>query len=372
MGYDRFWGVVLTTPTTSNTELGGTSQTGLVFDHDLYWVDEPANGGTPDHIYDNDLLDSTGSTDSTVGQPQEGIADSDGGPVVALEEIGVFRASTVQLASGETVEVDIYAFRLEDGRTILRVDDNAMGGVRSAGYQPSDFTGVTLGTSYDKLTSIEYTEFNKNFQLICFANGTLVDTADGLAAVEDLVPGMMIRTADHGYRPLRLSLNRRIGSALQMQDDRMRPVHISAGALGNGLPVRDLRVSRQHRVLVSSQICQRMFGTREVLVPAIRLTDLPGVFVDGSLAEVTFYHLVLDQHEVIFAEGVAAESLFIGEGVFEGLTEDARAELIAMFPDALADAALAMPARPVPPGARLRKLVARHARAEMPLVVATH
>lgn len=367
MGYVPFWGVVLTTPTASNTELAGTAYTDLNFDHDLYWVDEPTNGGEPNHIYDNDLLDSTGGSDTSVGQPGEGVADSDGGPVVEMEEIGVFRASSVALASGETIEVDIYAFRLADGRTVLRVDDYAMGGVNSAGYQPSDFTGVTLGTQYDKLTSIDYTDFDKNFQVICFADGTLIETADGPVAVEDLRPGMLVRTADHGFRPLRLSLSRKIGSALQIQNPKMRPVRISAGALGNGLPLRDLRVSRQHRVLVASPICERMFDSREVLVPAIRLTDLPGVFVDDSLDEVTFFHLVLDAHEVIFAEGVAAESLFLGEAALDGLTAEGREELLALFPDALEQAAFVVPVRPVPPGARLRRLMARHAQAEMPL-----
>ncbi|MDP5308510.1 Hint domain-containing protein [Paracoccus spongiarum] len=364
--------MVVDTPTASNSDLGGTSIAAPNFDFDLYWVDEPANGGSPNHIYDNDLSDTAGGVDDTTGQPGEGVADSDGGPVVGMAEIGVFRGATVELASGDTVEVDIYAFRLEDGRTVLRVDDNVMGGVRSAGIQPSDVTSVTLPTDYEQLTSIDSTEFDKNFQLICFADGTLIETADGPVAVEDLRPGMMIRTADHGYRPLRLALHRTIGSALQMQNDRMRPVRISAGALGDGLPLRDLRVSRQHRVLVSSQICQRMFGTREVLVPAIRLTDLPGVFVEDSLEEVTFYHLVLDRHEVLFAEGVAAESLFLGEGALDGLTEEAREELLTLFPNALEDAACAVPARPVPAGGRIRRLIARHGKAQMPLVSTRH
>lgn len=372
MPYARFWGVVLTTPTESNAELSGTGYTDLNFDHDLYWVDDPANGGQPNHIYDNDLLDSTGATDDTVGQPGEGVADSDGGPVIGLEEIGVFRSSSVQLATGETVEVDIYAFRLADGRTVLRVDDYAMGGIRSAGYQPSDFSSVTLGTQYDKLTSIDFEDFDKNFQLICFVNGTLIETAEGPVAVEDLSPGMLLRTADHGYRPLRLALSRKIGSALQDRNPKMRPVCISAGALGNGLPLRDLRVSRQHRVMVASSICERMFDCREILVPAIRLTDLPGVFVDDSLEELSFFHLVMDDHEVIFAEGLASESLFLGQAALDGLTDEARAELLALFPDALENAASVVTARPVPPGARLRRLMARHIQADAPLAGATH
>lgn len=367
MVYDPFWGVVLTTPTASNADLAGSTQTDLDFEMNLYWVNEPANGGDDNAIYDNDSLDSTGGSDTTTGQPGEGVAYTEDGPVTELEEIGVFRDSTVLLANGDTVQVDIYAFRLADGSTILRVNDNVMGGVRSAGIMPEDVSSVTLSQQYDTLTQIDHTEFDKSFQPICFANGTLIETADGLVAVEDLRAGMMLRTADNGFQPLRLSLARRVGSALQMQNPKMRPVRITAGALGNGLPKNDLRVSRQHRMMIASRICERMFDTREVLVPAIRLTDLPGVYVDDGLDELTYFHLVMDGHEVIFAEGGPAESLFMGETALDSLTDEAREELLALFPDALEQAAAAITVRPVPAGARIRKLVARHAKAEMPL-----
>ena len=66
------------------------------------------------------------------------------------------------------------------------------------------------------------------------------------------------------------------------------------GALGNGLPRRDLLVSRQHRMLVRSSIAGRMFGDKEVLVAAHHLTALPGVtsqfgpFIDGARAQDSF------------------------------------------------------------------------------------
>ena len=54
---------------------------------------------------------------------------------------------------------------------------------------------------------------------------------------------------------------------------KVQPVRILAGALGHGMPQRDLLVSRQHRMLVSSAICERMFGLEQVLVSAIK-TDV--------------------------------------------------------------------------------------------------
>lgn len=370
MPYERFWGVVLTTPTSENAELAGTTATDLNFDLGLYWVNDPANGGIDGHIYDNDLNSAAGD-DTTVGQPGEGVADSDGGPVVGVAEIGVFRDSEVELTTGETITVDLYSFRLEDGRTLLRVDFATMGGVVSAGYTPRDFASATLSGAdkYEALTSVDYRDFLKDFGVICFADGTLIETADGPVAVEDLRPGMMLRTADRGLQPLRLALRREVGSALLSQKRNLRPVRISAGALGAGMPTRDLRVSRQHRILVSSRICQRMFGQSEILVPAIRLTDLPGVFVEDDLKPLTYFHLVFDQHEVVFAEGIAAESLFLGENALESLTPEAREELLTLFPDAADECDKAVTLRPVPQGARLRKLMARHAKSGQPLVV---
>lgn len=369
MVYQPTWGLIAPPTVTSNIELAGTTLTDLNYDHGLYIVDDPANGGPGGRIFDNDLLDSDNPPDTSVSQPNEGFADSDGGPVIAIAEIGYFANSHVQLANGGTLSVPLYAFRLEDGRTILRVHDFDLAGFNNAGFTRNDIVSISLGGAqdYHTLTSVEYFRFDNPFFMICFADGTLIETDQGQVAVEDLRPGMMVRTADHGFQPLRLALSRDVGSAWQMQNDRLRPVCISAGALGGGLPQRDLRVSRQHRILVSSPICQRMFGTREVLVPAIRLTDLPGIFVESDLAPVTYFHLVFDRHEVIFADGVAAESFLVARHSLEALTPEALEELLTLFPDAIEQAEAVAPARVIPAGHRLRRLVARHARSGQPL-----
>jgi hypothetical protein len=64
-----------------------------------------------------------------------------------------------------------------------------------------------------------------------------------------------------------------------------------------------LLISRQHRLLVSWPISQRMFGTQDCLIAAIKLTDLPRIAIDTDCTDVTYIHLLFDQHEVITANG---------------------------------------------------------------------
>jgi len=202
----------------------------------------------------------------------------------------------------------------------------------------------------------------------CFTKGTLIETTLGQIAVEDLRPGMEISTADGKTRKLRLVLSREIGKAqLQMQPN-LRPVTILAGALGQGLPQRDLQVSRQHRMLVSSPIAQRMFAKSEVLIAAIKLTQLPGIYVSEEADEVEYFHLLFDEHQIIYAEGAPSESFFMGEQAMKSLSNEAVKEIQAIFPQISQQNYTPSPARYIPQGQTQKKLVFRHAKNQKPLL----
>ena len=87
-----------------------------------------------------------------------------------------------------------------------------------------------------------------------------------------------------------------------------KPIRISAGALGAGRPVRDLVVSPQHRLLLEGPAVERAFREKQVLAPAKGLVGLSGVRVMKGKRDVTYYHILLDQHCVIKAEGALTES----------------------------------------------------------------
>ena len=228
----------------------------------------------------------------------------------------------------------------------------------------SEFTvGAKLGYYQSHTVGWDYSD------VACFVAGTLIDTDAGPVAVENLQPGAAIRAADDEFKTLRCCLHRFVGAGELSAHPKLRPVRICADALGDGLPGRDLLVSRQHRMLIRSVIAQRMFGQREVFIPAIRLTALPGIFIDPDVQQVTYYHLLFDQHEVVFAESAPSESLFTGGTALDLLDDAALQELSMLFPN-LADRSRPQPlARPVPPLRRQNQLIARHHKNAQPLVL---
>ncbi|WP_022706193.1 Hint domain-containing protein [Paracoccus zeaxanthinifaciens] len=210
-------------------------------------------------------------------------------------------------------------------------------------------------------------DINLPTNVICFAGGTLILTPDGEVDIQTLRPGDMVLTEDSGPRPLSWVGSRRITRPEMEANPRLRPVRILAGALGGGLPRRDLLVSRQHRLLLSSAIAERMFGEREVLLPAIRLTALPGIFVDAEVTQVTYLHLMFDRHEIVLAEGAPAESLHTGPQAMDSITDEGREEIFTIFPELRRGDARPM-ARHVPDAARQKRLVARHLKNERPVL----
>lgn len=226
--------------------------------------------------------------------------------------------------------------------------------------------GQTYHFNYERTShqqNNQYTDF-----VSCFVAGSRILTEAGEVPVEDLRPGDRLVTADHGAQPLRAVLRRTVTPSELARIPDLRPVRISVGALGQGLPLRDLRVSPQHRLLVRSQIAARMFGIPEALISARKLVGLPGIAECSGRDGVTYLHLVLDHHEVILAEGAPTESLFLGPGAIASLTPEAREELRTVFPDQLASPRNPESARLIPAGRLQTRFCFRHGKNGKPLL----
>jgi len=142
----------------------------------------------------------------------------------------------------------------------------------------------------------------------------------------------------------------------------------SAGALGANTPTSDLLVSPQHRILVRSNIAQKMFGTKEVLVAAKQLVLLDGIDVASKVKEVEYFHFIFDQHEVVVANGAEAESLFTGPEALNAVGAQARQELLELFPELVQDDYEAISARTLTSGRVGRRLAQRHVQNRKALV----
>ncbi|SOH93995.1 Hint domain-containing protein [Monaibacterium marinum] len=238
------------------------------------------------------------------------------------------------------------------------------------GYQQGEVDGIastvllTPGTTYTFNTERTSHQMNNLYDdyVACFTAGTVIATQRGPVAVQDLVTGDMIRTLDRGYQPLRLVLQRHLSAAELIARPKLCPILIEAGALGQGMPCRDLRVSPQHRFLANSPIVQRMFGESEVLISAKKLTQLPGISEMAGCTGVTYFHLVMDQHEVVFAEGAPTESFYFGPMAIRGLGDDARQEMVELFPDMVLEGFVPSGAREIPCSKRQSQFAWRHER----------
>lgn len=195
---------------------------------------------------------------------------------------------------------------------------------------------------------------------LCFRDGTRIATAGGDVAVEDLRPGDLVMTRDNGLQPLRWIGVKPVAGAVLAAFPNLRPVCIRAGALGAGLPMRDLHVSPQHRILVRSKIAERMFGQPEVLVAAKCLIGLPGIQVDESDRDLVYIHILFDRNEIVLSEGAETESLFTGPTALKAVSPEARAELLALFPALVRPDHMPEPARQLGTTRQGRQLAQRH------------
>ena len=206
-------------------------------------------------------------------------------------------------------------------------------------------------------------------QIPCFTQGTRIETTYGPQRIETLKPGDLLKSVTGKLLALRWIGRRKLDAKVLIEHPHLRPIRITAGSMGCGLPVRDLLVSRQHRMLVSSPIAKRMFGTSEVLISAVKLTQMPGIYVDENISEVEYIHLLFDQHEVILAEGTPTESLFTGVQAMQSVSDEARAEIFEIFPELKSGPTDTQSARRIPDGRRQKNLVERHLHNSKPFLI---
>ncbi|MCJ8139533.1 Hint domain-containing protein [Falsirhodobacter halotolerans] len=277
-------------------------------------------------------------------------AQAGAGATLTITQINgqdVVAGDSVVLVSGTVVTLN------PDGTLTFDASDTP--GTETISYTISDQTGTTdVG-----FVTVEVAP--------CFTRGTLIETPTGPVPIEQLRSGDLVETRDNGPQPILWLGHSAIDEKGLKHNPKLKPIRIKAGALGVALPLVDLVVSPQHRILIRSKIAQSMFGIGEVLVAAKQLLSIEGIDVVETASSVDYYHILLAQHDMIFSNGAWTESLFTGPQALKSLSEEGREEIMQIFPELRGEDGRPNPARLFPKGRLCRELADRHAESGLAL-----
>ena len=170
--------------------------------------------------------------------------------------------------------------------------------------------------------------------VICFTPGTNIRTVQGNTRIENLRPGDWVQTKDNGLQEVLWAGHRRMTGARLHVMPHLRPIRFRAGAMGVGRPEDDLLVSPQHRMLVNGPASRALFNTDEVLVAAEDLVNDFSILVDHNVREVTYIHVLLEQHQIIWANGLETESFHPANTELDTVALDQLAGLLEILPEA--------------------------------------
>lgn len=193
-----------------------------------------------------------------------------------------------------------------DGQTqeaLVLVEVDAQGNARDTYLLP---LAAMLPQCEYRLVGIDtQTQLQKFAQVACvsFTRGTHITLASGAQRkIEELHVGDKILTRDDGVQKLRW-----IGQSTLRAVGEFAPICIAAGTLNNA---HDLVVSPDHRLFVYQRRDEVGAGRSELLIKARHLVNGDTVRVlDGGFVD--YFQLLFDSHQIIYAEGIAAESMLI-------------------------------------------------------------
>lgn len=168
---------------------------------------------------------------------------------------------------------------------------------------------------------------------VCFTKGTKIRCEQGQVAVEELKVGDMVVTINGIAQAIKWIGKRSLTYSELCRNPNFAPVRIRAGALGNNLPLTDLVVSQQHRMLLDNWQVELMFGSKNALAAAKHLVNDHSIMLETPEDGVEYYHILFDKHEIIYANDALTESFHPGQWALDGLGHEARREIFELFPE---------------------------------------
>lgn len=153
----------------------------------------------------------------------------------------------------------------------------------------SDFKFKTIDDGSNHVLIVE--------SIACYCRGVSIESANGEVPVETLAIGDLVKTRRGELRPIKWIGKRSYGGRFIMGRRDILPICIRAGALDDDVPCRDLRISPHHAMYLEG-----------VLVEAKDLVNGVSIMQAEQVDEVEYFHIELDTHDVIFAEGAPSET----------------------------------------------------------------
>jgi len=232
--------------------------------------------------------------------------------------------SGLEVSSGGSIDINFLTY---DSANSVDLTSGGLLTVSNGGstlYQlqlSGTYGGSYFHTSQDNDGSLILTEDNNP----CYCPGTLITTDKGEIAVEDLVIGDRVINHKGEPRAIKWIGHRSYAGRFVAMKGEILPICFKAGSigetsLGENLPRRDLWVSPHHAMYLNG-----------VLIEAKDLVNGLSIYQATSADSVIYFHIELDSHDVIIAEGVFAESFVDDNG--RGMFHNER-EFYTLYPDA--------------------------------------
>ncbi|MEE9428752.1 MAG: Hint domain-containing protein [Paracoccaceae bacterium] len=169
--------------------------------------------------------------------------------------------------------------------------------------------------------------FEKAFS--AFAQGTLIQTQNGEVAIEDLRPGSMIATADGGLQPLLWSGSMTLfPQNLELGVPTARLFRVTEGSYGQNINGPDLLLGPAARILPG----HLAIDSTSPLMALDRLADGGSIIGINPVSPVRVFHLGLESHRLMRANGVLVESYHPGEQPHMHMTTELYPHFVALFP----------------------------------------
>jgi hypothetical protein len=239
-----------------------------------------------------------------------GIAPSGGtgGTIVAGQTILLSGTSAIQMIQGGIIDATIEGLLPGDD---IEINQQLTGASWSSSSHTLTLSndGTTVTTlnlagdySWAIFLAVPTTYGSSTVLIACFATGTRIATARGDIAVEALTVGELARTESGALRRIVWIGQRTLRPRHHARPEDVQPVRVHAGAFGPGRPARDLDLSPDHAVYVADD-----GGAPGVLIPVRHLVNGSSI-VRRDVDAVTYWHVELDRHDILLAEGLPAES----------------------------------------------------------------